>query len=116
MTWNKGAHGVVAHIKAIERAAAHLPYAALIATTSQRSSITISCTISQAIKTAHLPRSRPYQNNANAPVDQNNWRHVRQLFGYDHFDNAQLIDLMNDGTPTSGFATTSLLYFQTEQF
>ena len=41
-------------------------------------------------------RSRPYQNNANAPVEQNNWSHVRQLFGYDRFENAQLPDLMND--------------------
>jgi hypothetical protein len=41
-------------------------------------------------------RSRPYQNNANAPVEQNNWSHVRQLFGYDRFENAQLAGLMND--------------------
>ena len=62
----------------------------------QSSSITSSCTISQAIHTTRFTRSRPYQNNANAPVEQNNWSHVRQLFGYDRFENAQLPDLMND--------------------
>jgi len=29
-------------------------------------------------------------------VEQKNWSQVRQLFGYDRFDNPRLVDLMND--------------------
>ena len=29
-------------------------------------------------------------------VEQNNWSHVRQLFGYDRFENARLVVLMNN--------------------
>ncbi|NOQ89494.1 MAG: hypothetical protein GQ549_00955 [Gammaproteobacteria bacterium] len=28
--------------------------------------------------------------------EQKNWSHVRQLFGYDHFENERLLPLMND--------------------
>jgi hypothetical protein len=41
-------------------------------------------------------RSRPYRKNDSAHVEQKNWTHVRQLFGYDRFDKPYLVDLMND--------------------
>jgi hypothetical protein len=41
-------------------------------------------------------RSRPYKKNDNAHVEQKNWTHVRQLFGYDRIDDVALIPLMND--------------------
>ncbi|MRR56581.1 MAG: transposase [Deltaproteobacteria bacterium] len=41
-------------------------------------------------------RSRPYRKNDNAFVEQKNWTHVRQLLGYDRFDNAELVPLIND--------------------
>jgi len=41
-------------------------------------------------------RSRPYRKNDNAFVEQKNWTHVRQLLGYDRFDNADLIPVIND--------------------
>lgn len=41
-------------------------------------------------------RSRPYQKNDNAFVEQKNWTHVRQLLGYDRFDNPELVPLLND--------------------
>jgi len=41
-------------------------------------------------------RSRPYKKNDNAHVEQKNWTHVRQLFGYDRFDKMILVSLMND--------------------
>jgi hypothetical protein len=40
-------------------------------------------------------RSRPYKKNDNAHVEQKNWTHVRQLFGYERFDNLKLVKLMN---------------------
>ena len=41
-------------------------------------------------------RSRPYHKNDNAHVEQKNWTHVRELFGYDRFDKPVLMELMND--------------------
>ena len=41
-------------------------------------------------------RSRPYRKNDNAHVEQKNWTHVRQLFGYDRIEDVTLIPLMND--------------------
>lgn len=41
-------------------------------------------------------RSRPFQKNDNAFVEQKNWTHVRQLLGYDRFDRAELVGLIND--------------------
>jgi hypothetical protein len=41
-------------------------------------------------------RSRPYRKNDNAHVEQKNWTHVRQLLGYDRFDNKDLIPVIND--------------------
>ena len=41
-------------------------------------------------------RSRPYKKNDNAHAEQKNWSHVRHLFGYDHFADPGLVDLMND--------------------
>lgn len=44
----------------------------------------------------HFTRSRPYHSDDNAHVEQKNWTHVRQLFGYARFDNQALVALMND--------------------
>jgi hypothetical protein len=41
-------------------------------------------------------RSRPYRKNDNAYVEQKNWTHVRQLLGYDRFENKDLIPVIND--------------------
>ncbi len=41
-------------------------------------------------------RSRPYRKNDNAFVEQKNWTHVRQLLGYDRFDNVDLVPVIND--------------------
>ena len=38
----------------------------------------------------------PYKKNDNAHVEQKNWSHVRQLFGYDRSEDPSLVDLMND--------------------
>ena len=40
-------------------------------------------------------RSRPYKKNDNAHVEQENWIHVRHLFGYNHLDNPALVEKMN---------------------
>jgi hypothetical protein len=41
-------------------------------------------------------RRRPYKKNDNAHVEQKNWTHVRELFGYDRFDHQDQVLWMND--------------------
>lgn len=94
--WNKGAQGVVSQIQAIE---AQLPFPIL----------GFDCDNGLEFLNHHLiryfqkrpvpvqfTRSRPYHKEDNAHVEQKNWTHVRQLFGYYRIDNASLIPLMND--------------------
>ena len=40
-------------------------------------------------------RSRPYRKNDNAHVEQRNWTHVRQQFGYERYDHAPVVPLIN---------------------
>ena len=95
-TWNKGAEGVRDQIKDIETG---IPFEML----------GFDCDNGSEFLNWHLlryftdhpsvtsfTRSRPYKKNDNAHVEQKNWSHVRQLFGYDRFEDPDLVDLMND--------------------
>jgi len=42
-----------------------------------------------------MTRSRAYKKNDNAHVEQKNWTHVREMFGYDRFSNLAQVELMN---------------------
>lgn len=41
-------------------------------------------------------RSRPYRKNDNAYVEQKNYTHVRQLFGYERLEDVALVEIMNE--------------------
>jgi len=94
-TWSKGAEGVLAQIKDIE---VHLPFPLQ----------GFDCDNGSEFLNYHLlryftdhpsvtsfTRSRPYKKNDNAHVEQKNWSHVRQLFGYDRFEDPSLVGMMN---------------------
>ena len=44
----------------------------------------------------NFTRSRPYKKNDNCYVEQKNFTHVRELFGYERFEDDELTSLMND--------------------
>jgi len=44
----------------------------------------------------HFVRRRPYQKNDNAHVEQKNWTHVRELFGYERFEALSEVEYMNE--------------------
>ncbi len=44
----------------------------------------------------HFVRRRPYQKNDNAHVEQKNWTHVRELFGYERFEALTEVNYMNE--------------------
>ena len=41
-------------------------------------------------------RSRPYKSNDNAHVEQKNFTHVREIFGYERYDKQELVFIMNE--------------------
>lgn len=95
-TWNKGSQGVLEQIQAIESL---LPFPLK----------GFDCDNGSEFLNHHLvryftdhpaqpafTRSRPYKKNDNAHVEQKNWTHARQLFGYDRIANPKLVALMNE--------------------
>ena len=42
-----------------------------------------------------MTRSRPYKKDDNAHVEQKNWTHIRQCFGYERNDNPEVVAPMN---------------------
>lgn len=95
-TWNKGAQGVLNQIKDIE---ARLPFALQgfdCDNGSEFLNYHLVRYFTDRPKVVSFTRSRPYKKNDNAHVEQKNWSHVRQLFGYDRFDDPRLVALMND--------------------
>jgi len=42
-----------------------------------------------------MTRSRPYKKDNNAHVEQKNWTHIRQWFGYERHDNPEVVELIN---------------------
>lgn len=96
--WNKGATGVVSQIEDIEHC---LPFLILGFDCDNGSEflnwhLMHYFSNEEGAHRIHFTRSRPYHSDDNAHVEQKNWTHVRQLFGYARFDNQALVALMND--------------------
>lgn len=95
-TWSKGAVGVVAQIKSIE---SMLPFPLKgfdCDNGSEFLNYHLLRYFQEHPKAISFTRSRPYKKNDNAHVEQKNWTHVRQLFGYDRFDDKSLLNKMNN--------------------
>lgn len=96
--WNKGAIGVLTQIEDIEKG---LPFG-ILGFDSDNGSEFLNWHLMRYFadecrdKRVQFTRSRPYHSNDNAHVEQKNWTHVRQLFGYERFANPEVVELMND--------------------
>lgn len=96
--WNKGSIGVVAQIEDIETS---LPFEILGFDCDNGSEflnwhLMRYFSNEQGNQRVQFTRSRPYHSDDNAHVEQKNWTHVRQLFGYERFDKQAVVALMND--------------------
>lgn len=95
-TWNKGSQGVLEQIQAIESL---LPFPLKGFDCDNGSEFLNHHLVRYFANHPSQPaftRSRPYKKNDNAHVEQKNWTHARQLFGYDRIDNPKLVALMNE--------------------
>jgi hypothetical protein len=96
--WNKGAIGVLTQIQDIEN---RLPFD-ILGFDSDNGNEFLNwhliryLTDEQRPRQIQFTRSRPYHSDDNAHVEQKNWTHVRQLFGYERFNNQAVVELMND--------------------
>ena len=52
--------------------------------------------LQQRPRPVYVTRSRPYKKDDNAHVEQKNWTHVRQWFGYERYDNAEAVAPINE--------------------
>ena len=96
--WNKGAIGVVTQIEDIEDS---LPFAILGFDCDNGSEflnwhLMRYFTDEKGKQRLQFTRSRPYHSDDKAHVEQKNWTHVRQLFGYERFDNQAVVAMMNE--------------------
>lgn len=97
-TWNKGATGVMDGIQNIEES---LPFEIKGFDCDNGSEflnwhLLRYFTERPTKQNVQFTRSRPYHSDDNAHVEQKNWTHVRQVFGYHRFDNPKLVKLMNE--------------------
>lgn len=93
--WNKGSAGVVRATRQVE---ASLPFP-LLGFDCDNGSEFLNWHLVRYFQQREQPvcftRSRPYKKNDNAHVEQKNWSHVRQLLGYDRFEDPALCPLID---------------------
>ena len=116
-TWNKGSQGVLEQIQAIESL---LPFPLKGFDCDNGSEFLNHHLVRYFTDHPSKPaftRSRPYKKNDNAHVEQKNWTHARQLFGYDRIANPKLVALMNAGLQLAlvSFAKSLLPQPETER-
>ena len=92
---NRGQHGTLTQIRDLE---ASLPFR-LLGVDSDNGGECINhplvAYLGQRTKPVLFTRSRPYQKNDNAQVEQRNGTHVRQHFGYEHYDHPGVAPLIH---------------------
>jgi hypothetical protein len=93
--WGRGQAGTLAALRDVE---ASLPFA-LLGLDSDNGGEFLNHHVLRWLQKRPRPvfmtRSRPYKKDDNAHVEQKNWTHIRQCFGYERHDNPEVVDLIN---------------------
>ena len=93
--WGRGQAGTLAALQDME---ASLPFC-LLGLDSDNGGEFLNYHVLKWLQKRRCPvfmtRSRPYKKDDNAHVEQKNWTHVRQCFGYERHDNPELVEPMN---------------------
>lgn len=94
-TWNRGAEGVLRQLQDVESTLAF----PVLGFDCDNGGEFINHHLLRYFTDQNPPvsftRGRPYHANDNAHVEQKQWTHVRQLLGYDRFDNPDLVQPIN---------------------
>lgn len=93
--WGRGQAGTLAALQDVE---ARLPFA-LLGLDSDNGGEFLNYHVlrwlQQRPRPVFMTRSRPYKKDDNAHVEQKNWTHVRQNFGYERHDNPAVVEPIN---------------------
>jgi len=93
--WGRGQVGTLAALRDVE---ASLPFA-LLGLDSDNGGEFLNHHVLRWLQKRPQPvfmtRSRPYKKDDNAHVEQKNWTHIRQCFGYERHDNPEVVELIN---------------------
>ena len=93
--WGRGQQGTLAALRDMEQS---LPFA-LLGLDSDNGGEFINHHVMKWLQKRPQPvfmtRSRPYKSDDNAHVEQKNWTHVRQCFGYERYDNPAVVGPIN---------------------
>ena len=94
--WGRGQAGTLAALQNIE---AGLPFA-LLGLDSDNGGEFLNYHVikwlQQRPRPVFMTRSRPWKKDDNAHVEQKNWTHIRQTFGYERHDNPEVVELINE--------------------
>ena len=93
--WGRGQAGTLAALQDIELS---LPFA-LLGLDSDNGGEFLNHHVMRWLQKRPRPvfmtRSRPWKKDDNAHVEQKNWTHIRQCFGYERHDNPEVVDPIN---------------------
>jgi len=93
--WGRGQAGTLAALQDIEE---NLPFALLGLDSDNGGEFLnyhVMQWLQQRVRPVYMTRSRPYKKDDNAHVEQKNWTHIRQNFGYERHDNAEMVNPIN---------------------
>jgi hypothetical protein len=94
--WNRGQQSMLGALQDLERT---LPFA-LLGLDSDNGGEFLNHHVLRWLqkrpRPVYMTRSRPYKKDDNAHVEQKNWTHIRQWFGYERYDNAEAVEPMNE--------------------
>jgi len=94
--WGRGQAGTLAALQDIE---ANLPFS-LLGLDSDNGGEFLNYHVlnwlQQRTRPVFMTRSRPYKKDDNAHVEQKNWTHIRQCFGYERHDNPEVVAPTNE--------------------
>ena len=93
--WGRGQAGTLAALRDVEES---LPFA-LLGLDSDNGGEFINHHVlrwlQKRARPVYMTRSRPYKKDDNAHVEQKNWTHIRQWFGYERHDNPAVVEMIN---------------------
>lgn len=93
--WNRGQEGTLAALTDLEQC---LPFPLLGLDSDNGGEFLnyhVLAWLQKRPRPVYLTRSRPYKKDDNAHIEQKNWTHVRQWFGYERHDNAEVVERLN---------------------
>jgi hypothetical protein len=94
--WNRGQQSTLGALQDLERT---LPFA-LLGLDSDNGGEFLNHHVLRWLqkrpRPVYMTRSRPYKKDDNAHVEQKNWTHIRQWFGYERYDNVEAVEPMNE--------------------